>query len=581
MFDNPNTPPPETSSPVIVGIDLGTTMSAVALYREGKITFFENMLGDTLTPSVVAHDVRSQGLVVGRTAKEILAVHPTRGAAVFKPMMGSDTTVKIGDRELSPVELSAYVLDALRADAERALGTKVERCVVTVPAYFDEPQRQATIQAAEIAGLKVERILNEPTAAALAHGLHEEDAEHHFVVLDLGGGTFDVCAMELFEGMLEVRGVAGVSQLGGEDFTQALKALALSEAEVAPEVLGAADHALLLKRAELLKRKLSRWPSSDIRVPTGQGDPVDVTLSRADAETAFRPLLDRMLRPCRNALSGAKLKPQDLSDVILVGGATRMPCIVDLARDLFGMEPTVLPEPDHAVVRGAAIQAALCSKDASVADTVVTDVASHTLGIQVTREVNGRMVEGFFSPLIERNTTLPTTRSEVFSTVRTDQTEIEVTVFEGEQRKVLGNKKLGELHVPGIPDGPPRDAIEVRFTYDPNGLLEVEATILETGETLARVFQRGNAQLKGKALTLATERLQRLKATPRDRPRHRDLLARAEALWSELDGSDRPRLTSAIEAFEAALEAEDTSAVHRTYDALHQLCQQFDHDERW
>jgi molecular chaperone HscC len=570
-----------TSAP-IVGIDLGTTMSAIAVCLAGEVRFIPNALGETLTPSVVAFDGRAGGMVVGRTAKDILAVQPRMGAAAFKRDMGSNRELALGERRHTSVELSAYVLDALRSDAERSLGQTVDRCVVTVPAYFSEAQRHATKQAAEMVGFKVERILNEPTAAAIAYGLHESDGDKQFVVLDLGGGTFDVCVMELFEGLLEVKGVAGVSQLGGEDFTLALKQLALSKAGVRPERLGVDLDVRLLRRAELLKRRLSRWPASDIDVPTGDGEQqVTVSISAAEAELAYKPLLDRMIAPCRSALRGAGVLVEQLDDVILVGGATRMPCVAKLAEELFGRPARVHEDPDHLVARGAALQAALSAKDASVSEIVVTDVASHSLGIAVAREVRDELQHGFFSPIIERNTVIPTSRAETFSTLHADQSQIRVQVFEGESRRTSGNRLLGELEVTDIPKGPPREVVRVRFTFDLSGLLEVEATLLETGKRAARIFQRGKQDLSEAELAEARAELSRLKADPKERPRHRDLLARAGALWMDLRGAARERLAHGIDEFEAALDARNPREIERCYERLLSLCAQADEGERW
>lgn len=568
----------------ILGIDLGTTMSAVGVFTDGKLTLIENELGETLTPSVVAYDARAKGLVAGRIAKDILAVQPHLAVAAFKRSMGIDERFDLGGQQYSAPELSSYVLDALRADAERTLGRPLDRCVITVPAYFGEAQRQATVQAGELAGLQVERVLNEPTAAAIAYGLHRGEDERTFIVLDLGGGTFDVCVMGLFEGLLEVRSVAGESQLGGEDFTAALRDLALERTGVALRDLSAGQRAALNKRAELLKRRLSRWLGADIRVPTpGGGDDVNVNLGRADAEAVWAPLVDRMLGPCRSALRGAGLAPDALDDVLLVGGATRMPCIEAMAEKLFGRKPVADPDtdPDLAVVRGAAVQAALCADDASVADMVVTDVASHSLGIAVSREVDGRHNSGYFSPIIDRNTVIPTSRVETFGTVSDNQSELVVEVFEGEHRRCEHNRKLGTLEVSDIPSGPSRDVLEVRFTYDLSGILEVEATVLETGKKTAGVFQRGGETLQGEALERATKRLRALKADPAERPRYRDLLGRANGLWADLTGDARDRLSYPIDQFEAALASRHPGTIEKAFQVLRQACERLDGGERW
>ena len=576
-----------TDGPAIVGIDLGTTMSAAAIYQDRQVVFIENGLGETLTPSAVAFDTRSRGLVVGRTAKDLLATNPELGAVQFKRSMGSDDGYTLNGNPYSAIELSAYVLDALRSDTERQLGRSVTQCVVTVPAYFNEAQRHATKQAAELAGFYVERILNEPTAAAIAYGLHAGEEEAQFVVLDLGGGTFDVCVMERFEGLLEVKSVAGASQLGGEDFTSALRDLCLRVAGVKPEKLDVQAQTVLLRRAELLKRKLSTWPSAEIEVPTGamgpdsRGGATRITITANDADIAFKPLLDRIVAPCRNAVRDSEFTLDDITDVILVGGATRMPSIARLASELFGVEVKIQQDPDHIVAKGAAVQAALCARDEGLEDMIVTDVASHSLGTSTSREIMGKRTYGHFAPLIDRNTVIPVSRHEQYGTVDPGQTRITFDIYEGESRKVEQNRKIGEVVLDNIAKGLPRTVADVRFTYDLNGLLEVEVTSLETGEKVSKVFQRGEQALSGAQLERAVEKLSRLKVDPQERPRHRDLIARAEALYSEVSDLQRQQLEAALNHFEVALDQRQPDVIEEVFQLLTQVCDGIDAGERW
>lgn len=316
----------------IVGIDLGTTNSAAAVWHEGCLRLLDNELGEVLTPSAVAETPQG-GIVVGREAKDMLARYPERGALGFKRWMGEDRKVRVGSRELRPEELSAYVLDALRLDVERTWGTAIDRCVVSVPAYFGERQRFATRKAAEMAGWVVERIINEPTAAALAYGLGERERELTFVVLDIGGGTFDVCVMEHFEGLLEVKGVSGISQLGGDDFTRVLAEFCLRRAghPYSLDRLSPRVRARVVMRAELLKRQLSRWPQAETSIPVTddpEGESVTVTMTAAEADDVYAPLLAQLAKPCREALLGAKISPEQLGEVLLVGGASAMPAFL-------------------------------------------------------------------------------------------------------------------------------------------------------------------------------------------------------------------------------------------------------------
>ncbi len=572
------------SSP-IVGIDLGTTYSAVGQYKAGRHVFFENELGEILTPSAVAYDEGSRGLVCGRIAKEIFARHPELAAHAFKRDMGLKKKCKLGPHELSPVELSAYLLDRLRADAERALGCSVMRAVVSVPAYFDETQRAATKEAAELAGLTVERIINEPTAAALAYGLEGGRDESSFLILDLGGGTFDVSIVEIFEGILQVKSVAGESRLGGEDFTLALLLLLCERAGVDPEKAQAASPeawSLAFKRAELLKRKLSRWPSAEVRLPpfSGLSDECRLEIRASEADATYRSLLDRLRGPCRSALRGAGLAPEDIDEIALVGGATRLPCIKEFAREMFGREPRADSDPDYVVARGAAIQAALIAEEQGVEDVIVTDVAAHSLGLAVSREVAGQELEGRFSPVLHRNTVIPASRQEVFHPVSIHQKKLELQIYEGEARNVADNRHIGTLTVKDLPRHGKR-GVAVRFTYDLNGLLEVEATVLATGSQVSALFERSTGRLGEEEMSRARARLQQLKADPAARPRYRDLLSRAGSLWADLSPRAQDDLSLLIDRFEVELSGRNPVSIEAAYQELFDHCKRFDQGERY
>jgi molecular chaperone HscC len=569
----------------LVGIDLGTTNSAIGILDGERVRLFENPLGETLTPSVVALDPRSRQMVVGRTARDLVATAPSQGAARFKIDMGTTRRHKLGEREMSAIELSAYVLDALRSDAERALGTTVTRCVITVPAYFDDAQRHATRQAAEQAGFVVERILNEPTAAAIAYGLHKKDDETMFAVVDLGGGTFDVCVMELFEGVLQVKGVAGESRLGGEDFTAALAEELARRVGVKIPPASSPAWALFYKKAETAKRALSRWSATEVMLPAdiAGGTAKAVTVTAEEIDALWEPLVARLRGPLRTALRGAGVDRAALAEVILVGGATRMKCVVRAVEELLGRTPRHHADPDLLVAEGAAIQAAMIDADAgsAIGDMVVTDVASHSLGVDTARELGGRIVNGYFQPIIHRNTVIPTSQSEVFSTIKDNQREVLFGVYEGEAREVKDNRQIGELRVTGIPLGPAPKPVEVRFTYDQNGLLEVEAKVLDTEKVFNKVFERTGGELKGKALDEARTRLRALRADPMDRPRYRDLHARARLLWQELDPFGRAQLDVLIDAFQVAIDGRNPDAIEKSYAALLARCEQIDGGERW
>lgn len=562
----------------IVGIDLGTTHSTVGVFEAGQVKLIPNTHGELLTPSAVALDEASQRLVVGRAAKDIIALEPSLGALCFKRRIGSTQAYTIATRQFSGTELSACVLLGLREDAERALGCSVSRCVISVPAYFAEPQRLATRQAAHLAGMAVERLINEPTAAALAHGIADRDAESTFLVFDLGGGTFDVCVMELFDGVLQVKGVAGESQLGGEDFTDALTALVLGRAGVTSGSLSRKDAVTLQRRVELLKRKLSRWPSAELMVP-GVGAPLVVSAEEADA--AFAPLLERLAAPCRSALRAAGVAATDLDQVLLVGGATRMPCVQRYVERLLGKPPSLEADPDLTVARGAALHAGMCARDAALEDRVITDVTSHSLGVQIAQVIAGRVVPGRFSPIIERGSVLPVSRSGLFSTLDRDQSIITLRVFEGEAREVKDNVLLGELEVTGIPSGGPRNVVEVTFTYDLSGVVEVQARLLETGRVATKLLARDGRTLPPEELEQARNRIEQLKLDPAERPQYRELLARANVLWGDLVGDARRLLGEAIHDFEEAMASRTPPVISGAEAQLRGICERFEAGERW
>lgn len=567
---------------MIIGIDLGTTNSVVAYLSKDGPKLIPNAMGEVLTPSVVGVDLDGN-LLVGQAARELRVTHPDRCASMFKRYMGSDWTITLAGKEFTPEKLSSLVLQSLKRDAEAYFGHPVNRAVISVPAYFHEHQRKATINAGQIAGLKVERILNEPTAAAIAYGLHEGNEEKTAVVFDLGGGTFDVSVVELFDGTLEVRSSAGESFLGGEDFTNTLTArvlesvgLVFERAELEfPEMV-----ARLRQQCEVAKRKLSRQPTAEVRIPNRKGEFTDDSpvqqIHREQFEAWIRPILARIDLPIRRALGDAGLKRADIDEVILVGGATRMPAVVDRVRDLFGKEPRCRLNPDEVVALGASVQAGLVAGDQSLEDLVVTDVAPFTLGVETSRQFGVEFVGGYFLPIIHRNTTLPVSQVKVVSTVHPNQTKVTVRVYQGESRRVKDNLLLGEFELDGIPRGPAGQDVEIRFTYDLNGVLEVEATVVETRRKVSHVITRHARNMSPEAIARAVEEMQALKTHPREEAHNRFLLRRAERLYQELSLYEREMLESLIEGFEESLELRDQEAIARNGAVLQEFLDRHD-----
>ncbi len=562
---------------MIVGIDLGTTNSAVAVLTDAGPQLVPNALGDVLTPSIVGVDTDGS-VIVGRAARELQVTRPERCVGLFKRYMGSDRKITLADRVFTPEELSSLVLRSLKADAEAHLQQPIDRAVITVPAYFHEHQRKATIHAGQIAGFRVERIFNEPTAAAIAYGFHESREDRSLVVLDLGGGTFDVSVVDFFEGVLEVRASSGENFLGGEDFTRGMVARLLEQRGMNfehAELMQPLLVSRLLQQCERAKCQLSRQESVTIRIPTPQGELPEnaevVTVSRAQLQAWSESLMARLELPIRRALGDARISPDKVDEVILVGGATRMPQFIARAKQMFGRDPHCRLNPDEVVALGAAVQAGLIARHAGVDDMVVTDVAPYTLGVEISREFGHELRNGYFMPIINRNTTIPCSRVERVSTIRPNQTHVEIKIYQGESRRVEGNLLLGELELHGIPRGPAGQPVDIRFTYDLNGVLEVEATIVETKKKVSQVITRLTHGMTPQTIAQAVVEMQHLKHHPREDAVNRLLLRRAERLYQELSIDHRQMLEQLLSGFEEALELRDAGAIDRHRQAVEEF----------
>lgn len=558
----------------IIGIDLGTTNSLAAYLTSEGPRVIPNALGESLTPSVVGIDNQNR-LLIGAAAKELQVVAPERCAGLFKRYMGSDWKVKLVGRTYTPEELSGLVLRSLKEDAEALFGHPVERAVITVPAYFNDQQRKATLTAGRIAGLQVERILNEPTAAALAYGFQEAEEEKILLVFDLGGGTFDVSLVELFEGVIEVRASSGESFLGGEDFTRSLAARVL---EGQGYVFERTEHdapqlvARTIQQCELAKRRLSSQNLASVRVANRSGElneqsPV-VVVDRSSFEAWTNHILARVELPIRRVLGDAGLRREDVHQVILVGGATRMPAVVDVVVRAFGKQPRNSIDPDEVVALGAAVQAGLVARQQSVEDLVVTDVCPFTLGVEISKQFGLEHRPGYFLPIIDRNTTIPVSRVHRVSTLQANQTQVDIKLYQGESRRVEGNLLISEFTVTGIPRGPAGQSIDIRFTYDLNGVLEAEATVVETAQTFRHVVTRYARGLTPEQIARAVEEMKQLKTHPREEAVNRFLLQRAERVYAELSLETRELLGQLLDGFEAALAITDREAIERHRQAL-------------
>ena len=557
----------------IIGIDLGTTNSLCAVFQDGAPKLIPNVHGKFLTPSVVGITDNGE-ITIGDTAKELRITKPSQCVSCFKRWMGTDRKVQLGKRSFTATELSSLVLHSLKSDAESHLNQQIIEAVITVPAYFNENQRLSTKQAGEMIGLKVRRIINEPTAAALTYGFHDRQAEKHLMVIDLGGGTFDVTLMEIFEGTLEIISTAGESQLGGEDFTDRLVSVVLQQENLqleTAEMKYPLRTARLRQECETAKRDLAKNEKTKIRVPDDSGkydDSKSLSLTRESFSKISRKLVDRLKSPISKALRDGERNPDEIDDIILVGGSTRMVLLGDLVKEYFDREPQMDFNPDEVVALGAAVQAALIADDRAVEDMVMTDVCPFTLGVEVVKQFGHQVVDGFFQPVINRNTTIPVSKEEVFSTVSPNQTEVKLRVFQGEGRKVKDNLELGELEIHGIPPGPPGQPVNVRFTYDINGLLEVEAIIPESGQRFKVVLTNHCSSMSDTELKRAVANLEKVKFYPRDELRNQRLVLFCERMVGEVSPMHRSQLESAIDQFEHAMAASDVTLFEATRSQL-------------
>jgi molecular chaperone HscC len=563
--------------PALIGIDLGTTNSLCAVFRDGKPMLIPNSVGQFLTPSVVGVLDDSQ-ILVGAPAKELRVTQPDRCASCFKRWMGTDKTITIGGRSFTPIELSSFVLKSLVEDARHFLKEEVAEAVITVPAYFNDHQRSATKQAGQLAGLTVRRILNEPTAAALTYGFHDRTAEKKLLVVDLGGGTFDVTLMDVFEGALEIVATAGESFLGGEDFTERLVAQVLRaqgvQLEVA-ELQRPLQVARLRQLCEEAKRALTTQPQAMIRLPDERGQLDErsrrVEVSREQYAKLVASLCERLKGPLGKVLRDANCRPEEVDDVIFVGGATRMPVIAEFVSEYLGCQPLTTFNPDEVVALGAAVQAALISDDHAVSDMVMTDVCPFTLGVQTAKEFGSEIKAGYFTPIIHRNTTIPVSKELSFGTMHANQREVVVDVYQGEHRLVEKNHKLGELRVVDIPPGPAGKQISIRFTYDLNGILEVEAYVPGVGKKFRTVLTQHAHHLDEDDLAEAIEKLQSLKYYPREDAETQNLLRFSERVVGEVSPLQRQQLEEAIDSLEAAMGQSDRELVSFTRQGLLQV----------
>ena len=558
---------------MIIGIDLGTTNSLAAYFTEDGPKIIPNRLGKNLTPSIVSVDENDQ-IYVGETARERGLLYPGTTAQVFKRSMGSTKKFDLGHKQFTAEELSSFVLRSLKEDAEAYLKEEVTEAVISVPAYFDDKRRKATKRAGELAGLKVERIISEPTAAAIAYGLYQSQSQARFLVFDLGGGTFDVSILELYHNILEVRAVAGDNYLGGEDFTEAMAKLFLQKAKLQLQNLSEKEQVRLFREAEKAKCAIN---DNDV-VSMGflyKEESLEQKITYKEYEEACEELLMKIREPVKKSLADAGLKLSDIDEVLLIGGATRLNIVRDFLIRLFRKFPDTRMNPDETVALGAAVQAAMKERREEVKEVILTDVCSFTLGTEVVVEYDeGKYEDGRFCPIIERNTVIPASHTERLYTARDNQSKVRVRVLQGESRFARNNLFLGELEI-DIPKGPKgRESVDVTYTYDINSLLEVEVTVVSTGESRKMVIKGQDNEMTEEEIRKRMEELAYLKIQPRDYEENRLVLTRAERMYEETLGERRRVLDRYITAFEAALKGGDHDEIMETREALNEVLEE-------
>lgn len=568
---------------VILGIDLGTTNSAMAYYNDGKAEIVVNDLDERTTPSV--YQVKPNGEeIIGTAAKKGAATFPNNTVLEVKRLMGTGEMVKIEDREYRPEEISSKFLRYLKDSAEMKLNTNIEEAVITVPAYFTDAQRKATKDAGELAGLKIERIINEPTAAALAFCHDNLDEDKHLLVYDLGGGTFDISVVELFEGILTVQSSVGDNELGGADFDQELINMIHEEFEKQNgyEMESIASDKTMLyytlkETAENAKIALSSQVETTVNIPfVGLKDNLPVSFSMSITRNAFseriKPYIERTIEKLNQAVEEANLEIDDIDEVLMVGGSTRVPAVQEAVEEIFGNKIRNDINPDEVVAQGAAVQAALKSGQIdSSRGLMAIDICPYTLGIEVSkRQDNGSITHGLFDPIIEKNTPIPVKNTKIYHTLVDNQTDVHLKVYQGEDELVENNSLVSDqIYIRNIPPAPAgHERIEVTFHYDINGLIHVEAVVISTGERIQEVIESQVGVMSKEEKMEAVERMEEEEQTSDAYDRAKKAIHRAEKLRASCSPEDQARLDEQVEMLQKAIEDEDVRAIERNEQKL-------------
>ncbi len=550
----------------VIGIDLGTTNSLAGIYRNGHTELIPNAFGEYLTPSVVSIGPEGE-IYVGKIAQEMRITNPSCTFLEFKRDMGTDRQYRAGNRSYRAEELSSFVLRRLKEDAEHYLGEPVTEAVISVPAYFDDDKRCATRNAARLAGLKAERLINEPSAVALKHhGM--SDVMETFIVFDLGGGTLDVSLVEAFDNMVEIRAVAGDNYLGGKDFNEVIARAFYEKNGLSADQFSAGEQGIVLREAERLKRMLSESNEARRTVRLGDRDYVMEMTSQELVHRAAR-LLGRMSEPIRKVLNDSRMSPEDADCVILTGGSSRMPVVREYIKSICKEKTRVEPDdaPEESIVTGVAMAAAIRERTGDLKDVILSDICPFSLGVE--------LYDGTFSPIIERNDTLPCSRTKTYYTYQDRQTALEFQVYQGESLIAAENLFLGSVLIDGIPPAPRgKEGASATFLYDINGILDIR--IKNRGHTVHRVMLNRRMGLSDEELAARLSQLEKQSLHPSGKERYRLLAERAKRLYMETGAQTRERIAWQLRLFEEQLATGSAKQIRAAYVRLLLLCEQIE-----